>query len=361
MRPASNTIETYKDSKGGDGLRIREDLSRLIAQGHEALTPAEKDLLKWLGIFFRKPTPGQFMMRIRMPNGFATSAQLGAVAELSRRLGNSVLDITTRQQVELRGFVLGSVPEIWERLRGVNLTSLQTGMDNVRNINGCPLAGLTPAELFDAVPVVFELDRILVGPEGNPEFTNLPRKFNVTVTGCLENCTHNESQDIALVPARRDERDGFHVLVGGKMGSGGFTVASPLDVFVEPDRGGHAFIDGDGYIAGSPELAAEVSASTTRLDLRTKFKVYRRNEIREYLIWHVARKTLDWYVVRNGRYQALPPSRAGFLQSEIFPGLWLDAKALIRGDLVRVHEVLRQGLQSPEHAQFATRLQAAES
>jgi len=92
---------------------------------------------------------------------------------------------------------------------------------------------LIPHELLDASLVVQDLDRILVGAHGNPEFTNLPRKFNITVTGCLDNCTHAESQDIALVPAKKAGRAGFNVLVGGKMGSGGFTVASPLNVFVE--------------------------------------------------------------------------------------------------------------------------------
>ena len=232
MRPGTNAIEACKALKDGDGLRIREDLASLIEKGHESLTTAEKDLLKWVGVFFRKPTPGRFMMRIRMPNGFTNSSQLRAIADLSLRLGNCVLDITTRQQIQLRGFPLGSVPEIWEKLRGVDLHSLQTGMDNVRNINGCALAGLALNELFDASPVLFELDRMLVGTDGNPEFTNLPRKFNITITGCLENCTHNESQDVALVPALRYDRPGFNVLVGGKMGSGGFTIASPLDVFV---------------------------------------------------------------------------------------------------------------------------------
>ena len=211
-----NAVEGYKASKNGDGLRILEDLLQIIGRGAAALTPAEKELLKWVGVFFRKPTPGKFMMRIRMPNGFAKSEQLRAIAELSRRLGNSVVDITTRQQMELRGFTLDTVPEIFEKLRGVDLRTLQTGIDNVRNINGCALAGLTPHELFDASPVVHELDRIIVGSKGNPEFTNLPRKFNVTITGCTDNCTHCESQDIALVPAKKAGRLGFNVLVGGK-------------------------------------------------------------------------------------------------------------------------------------------------
>jgi ferredoxin-nitrite reductase len=233
IRSPANAIEGYKASMNGDGLRILDQLPQIIQRGAAALTPAEKELLKWLGVFFRRPTPGKFMMRVRMPNGFVTSEQLRTIAELSRRLGNSVLDITTRQQIELRGFTLDSVPEVWEKLRGVDLRSLQTGIDNVRNINGCALAGLTRHELFDASPVVHELDRIIVGSEGNPEFTNLPRKFNITVTGCLDNCTHNESQDVALVPAKKAGRLGFNVLVGGKMGSGGFTIASPLNVFVE--------------------------------------------------------------------------------------------------------------------------------
>jgi len=230
---SANSVEGFKASMGGDGLRILEQLPEIIQRGAESLTAAEKDLMKWLGVFYRKPTPGKFMMRIRMPNGFVSSEQLRTIAELSRLMGDNVLDITTRQQIELRGFTLDCIPAIWEKLRGLDLRSLQTGMDNVRNINGCALAGLTPHELFDASPVVQELDRIIVGSEGNPEFTNLPRKLNITVTGCMDNCTHNESQDIALVPAKKGGRAGFNVLVGGKMGSGGFTIASPLNVFVE--------------------------------------------------------------------------------------------------------------------------------
>jgi ferredoxin-nitrite reductase len=235
VRTGTNAVEGYKASKGGDGLRIREDLPKIIEQGHEVMTQAEKDLLKWVGVFFRNPTPGHFMMRIRMPNGLACAKQLRTIADLSRRLGNCVVDITTRQQVELRGFTLRSIPEIWERLRGVELHSLQTGMDNVRNICGCPLAGLTLNELIDASAIVLELEKTFVGAGGNPEFTNLPRKFNIIVTGCLENCSHAESQDIALVPALRSYRVGFNVMVGGKMGSGGFTVAPMLGVFVTPE------------------------------------------------------------------------------------------------------------------------------
>ena len=101
-----NSVEALKASMDGDGLRILEQLPEIIQRGAESLTAAEKELLKWLGVFYRRPTPGKFMMRIRMPNGFVSSEQLRTIAELSRRIGNSVLDITTRQQIELRGFTL---------------------------------------------------------------------------------------------------------------------------------------------------------------------------------------------------------------------------------------------------------------
>jgi ferredoxin-nitrite reductase len=122
--PIGNAVEGYKASLAGDGLRILEHLPEIIQRGAESLTPVEKELLKWVGVFFRRPTPGKFMMRVRMPNGFVRSDQLCTIAELSRRLGNGVLDITTRQQLELRGFTLDSVPAIWEKLRDVDLRSL---------------------------------------------------------------------------------------------------------------------------------------------------------------------------------------------------------------------------------------------
>ncbi len=224
-----NRIEDYK--RETDGLDILPDILRVSRDGAEAIGEREKVLMKWYGIFFRKHTPGFFMMRIRITNGIATAEQVRTLAEITETLGAGFADITTRQQVQLRSVRIGDVPAIFDRLRAVGLTSLQTGMDNVRNVIGCPVAGLTPRELFDASPVARELTGLFVG---NRAYTNLPRKFNVAITGCLENCVHAESQDVALVPARRDGRPGFNVLVGGKMGSGGHRRADPLDVFVEP-------------------------------------------------------------------------------------------------------------------------------
>jgi nitrite reductase (NADH) large subunit len=232
-----NKVELIKEEK--DGLDSLPDILRLAERGSwEEMTEAEKQRAKWHGLFFRQPTPGNFMLRIRHEAGKATAKQFRVIADLSDQYGKGFCDLTTRQQVQMRWFTIGDVPDIWRRLEEVGLHSKQTGMDNVRGIVGCPAAGVTPHELLDATPVIREFNHILVG---NKEFTNLPRKFNVTITGCLENCCHTETQDIALVPAYREldgqQVNGFNVLVGGKQGSGGYRPATPLDVFAPPTDG----------------------------------------------------------------------------------------------------------------------------
>jgi nitrite reductase (NADH) large subunit len=233
---ARNKIELMKEEK--DGLDCLPDLLRHAPHNNWAeLTEDDKQRAKWHGLFFRKPTPGFFMLRIRLNAGRLNARQLREIADLSDEFGKGFADLTTRQQMQLRWFTLADVETIWQRLHAVSLHSLQTGLDNVRGVCGCPVAGLTPHELFDASPVVDEFTDLIVG---NREFTNLPRKFNVTITGCLENCCHSETQDIGLVPAYRElegqQVNGFNVLVGGKQGSGGYRPATPLDVFARPEE-----------------------------------------------------------------------------------------------------------------------------
>jgi len=230
-----NKIEEYKKEKAG--LDILDDIPRYAAAGWESITDGDKERLKWAGIFFRRQTPGRFMMRLRFANGFMSAPQLRTIGAISRDFGKGFADITTRQQMQLREFRINDVPEIWRRLRAVDLISLQTGMDNIRGVIGCPVAGLTSNELFDASPVVRDFTQMFVG---NRAFTNLPRKFNVTITACKEVCSHAETQDLALTPATKEiegeEIKGFNLAVGGKMGSGGFRIASPLNLFVIPDE-----------------------------------------------------------------------------------------------------------------------------
>jgi Uma2 family endonuclease len=128
-------------------------------------------------------------------------------------------------------------------------------------------------------------------------------------------------------------------------------------LLIDPALGGQARISVDDYIENAPELVAEISASTVSIDLNTKFHVYRRNQVREYIVWRVLDKEIDWFILRQGRFDRLLPGADGLLRSEVFPGLWLDADALVRGDLARVLAVVQRGVASPQHAAFVAKLQ----
>jgi Uma2 family endonuclease len=128
-------------------------------------------------------------------------------------------------------------------------------------------------------------------------------------------------------------------------------------LMILPMYGGQARIDAEGYVAGAPELVAEVAASSVSYDLHDKLDVYRDNGAREYVIWRVLDQAIDWFVLRGDRYEPLPLNADGLYKSEILPGLWLDPAALVRGDLKSAVQTLQQGLASPEHAAFVARLQ----
>ena len=118
-------------------------------------------------------------------------------------------------------------------------------------------------------------------------------------------------------------------------------------------------VDADGYIVGAPELVAEVAASNASYDLHDKLEVYRQNGVREYLVWRVFDRAVDWFVLRGGRYDRLSPTPPGVYRSEVLPGLWLDPAAIMGGDLARVLQVAQHGISSPEHTVFVDRLRQA--
>ncbi|MEO1148144.1 MAG: ferredoxin--nitrite reductase [Cyanobacteria bacterium J06638_22] len=230
-----NKFERFKAEK--DGLAVKEELQRFAEMGWESVD--ETDLtqrLKWLGIFFRPVTPGQFMLRLRTPNGILSGQKMRVLAEVVQRYGDAgSADITTRQNIQLRGIWLEDIPDIFERLHAVGMTSMQSGMDNVRNITGSPVAGLDASELIDTRGLVYKLqDMITNNGEGNVAFTNLPRKFNIAVEGGRDNSVHAEINDIAFVPAYREGELGFNVLVGGFFSAKRCEAAIPLDAWVPP-------------------------------------------------------------------------------------------------------------------------------
>jgi len=157
----------------------------------------------------------------------------------------------------------------------------------------------------------------------------------------------------------------YRAVTPGVQGGDNSTLRLDLDNEPQPDaylrilpaHGGQSR-DEDGYIEGAPELVVEIAASSVSYDLHVKLNVYRRSGVREYLVWRVWDKALDWFVLRSGQYERLPLDEDGLQRSEVVPGLWLDPVALLRGDVARVLETVRQGTSSPDHAQFARRLSA---
>jgi Uma2 family endonuclease len=127
-------------------------------------------------------------------------------------------------------------------------------------------------------------------------------------------------------------------------------------LMIFPAHGGQARIDDEDYVVGGPELVAEVASSSASYDLHAKFHMYRRNGVREYIAWRVRDQAIDWFVLREGRYEPLAPGPNGLYRSDVFPGLRLDPAALLRGDMATVLRVLEQGLASAEHEAFVARL-----
>ncbi|NEQ21220.1 MAG: Uma2 family endonuclease [Microcoleus sp. SIO2G3] len=127
-------------------------------------------------------------------------------------------------------------------------------------------------------------------------------------------------------------------------------------LFLDPAVGGQVQISEDDYIEGAPELIAEVAASSAAYDLGDKKKAYRRNGVKEYIVWQMFENKLDWFVLQDDEYVLLAPDEDGILRSRIFPGLWLAVEALLMGEMLVVLAVLQQGLNSSEHQAFVQTL-----
>jgi ferredoxin-nitrite reductase len=204
-----------------------------------AKVPGEVERLKWVGLYPQRQGGDAFMMRVKVPGGWLNAAQarlLGEVVEEFARgpephpvWGDRYCDITTRQTLQLHWLRIGDVPEIWDRMEGVGLTTIQACGDSARNVSCCPVAGVDADEAFDASPIVRAVSGYFTG---NREYANLPRKFKISITGCVDDCAQAEINDIGLWPARLDDGSlGFNLLVGGGL-SDGPRMASDVDVFV---------------------------------------------------------------------------------------------------------------------------------
>ncbi|MEC8688105.1 MAG: ferredoxin--nitrite reductase [Cyanobacteriota bacterium] len=230
-----NKIEQNKAAK--DGLLVGSEIEKFAELGWEQVDETDLQLrLKWYGMFWRPKTPGKFMLRLRVPNGVLSAEQLRVVASIVERYGdNGSCDITTRQNLQLRGVLLGDLPEILKRLKEAGLSTIQSGFDNPRNVTGNPIAGIDPNEIVDTRPYTNELQNFLTNNcEGNPEYSNLPRKWNTAVAGAKDNfLLHN---DIVFHPVEHNGEMGFSVWIGGILSSQMNAYAIPLNAWVKPNE-----------------------------------------------------------------------------------------------------------------------------
>ncbi|MBA3272779.1 MAG: Uma2 family endonuclease [Chthoniobacterales bacterium] len=130
-------------------------------------------------------------------------------------------------------------------------------------------------------------------------------------------------------------------------------------LLIPKQAGGATKIDDDDYVSGAPDFVGEVAASTVNIDLHFKLEAYRRNGVKEYLVWRTEDAAIDWFILRDGQYQPLPTGEDGITRSETFPGLWLDPAAMLKGELTRVFQVVDQGVSQEAHAAFVRRLAGA--
>ncbi len=131
---------------------------------------------------------------------------------------------------------------------------------------------------------------------------------------------------------------------------------------ISSESGGHSTLSDDGYLEGSPELIAEIAASSAAIDLGDKKRAYRRNGIQEYIVWQVFDQTINWFTLQNGDdYVSLQTNQQGVIGSQVFPGLWLDVPAMLQGNMQQVLTVLQAGISSTDHQVFVQQLQSPSS
>jgi nitrite reductase (NADH) large subunit len=228
-----NKIEVIKKELHPFDPEFKERLQKYFADGNwENIPEDDRDVrMKWYGIFYRKATPGYFMVRIRVPNGRLTYEQAKVVAHLSEKYCRGEVEITSRQQLQIRWIELSNIPEILEALNSVGLTTLQTGMDNIRNVTGDPLTGLAEDSLIDTLKLTRDITGVFLGKK---KYADLPRKFNVAVLGSQTDSINAMYNDICLSLAEREGKLGFNLYLGGKIGSGGPVRGIDMNLFIEP-------------------------------------------------------------------------------------------------------------------------------
>ncbi|MCX7718024.1 MAG: hypothetical protein N2111_06425 [Candidatus Sumerlaeaceae bacterium] len=232
--PGPNKVEEIKRQK--DGLDVLADILRYAESGFESIQPDDFTRMRWYGIYQQKPNEGHFMLRLKLPNGDYQANQLREIGRIANEFGRGLADITTRQNFQFHWLRIEDIPIILQRLARVGVTTVGACGDVMRNIVGCPLAGLDGDEILDASPIVKQVSAFFCG---NKDFSNLPRKYKISISGCRLHCAQPDINDIGLygvertVDGRREA--GFGLKVGGGLSTKPYFGAD-LGVFVRPDE-----------------------------------------------------------------------------------------------------------------------------
>jgi sulfite reductase (ferredoxin) len=246
--PLNANERTKKDD---DGLNVRARIENVYSKrGFASIDPADlRGRFRWWGLYTQR-APGisggrtatvepeeldaeYFMLRIRIDGGAMTLEQLRAVASISIDFARDTADLTDRQNVQLHWIRVEDVPEIWRRLESVGLSTAEACGDTPRVILGSPVAGADPDEIVDGTPAI---RRIVEQYVGNPEFSNLPRKFKTAISGSPHLDVAHEVNDVSFVGVRHPEHGpGFDLWVGGGLSTNPL-LAQRLGAFVTLDQ-----------------------------------------------------------------------------------------------------------------------------
>jgi sulfite reductase (ferredoxin) len=237
--------------KDSDGLDVRQRIHDIYQHtGFDGIDPSDlRGRMRWMGLYTQRAQgiPGgktavlepeeledsYFMMRVRIDGGQLSSDALRIIGGISTEFGRDVADVTDRQNVQYHWIRIEDVPEIWRRLESVGLSTTEACGDVPRVMLGCPLAGILEDEVIDASEVLAETVARYVG---NPEFSNLPRKWKTSMSGCVDHCTEPEIDDVSFVGVvNADGEAGYDLMVGGGLSTNPM-FAHRIGVFVRPDQ-----------------------------------------------------------------------------------------------------------------------------
>jgi len=241
-----------ENKKFDDGLNVRQRIIDIYAKrGFDSIDPADlRGRFRWYGLYTQR-RPGidggktavlepeelddrYFMLRIRIDGGQLTSSQLRVIADISNKYARGTADVTDRQNVQLHWIEIEDVPAIWEALDEVGLDTTEACGDTPRVILGCPLAGVAADEVIDATPEIQLINERYIGDEA---FSNLPRKFKTSISGCGVQCSHHEINDVAFAGVIHPETGevGYDLWVGGGLSTNPM-IAKRLGAFVRPGQ-----------------------------------------------------------------------------------------------------------------------------